>query len=166
MEVKDQQKKHWNAVADGWAAWFDWTEQNFSAVTDWFRDAADWKPGVRILDVGCGSGFPALAAAASIRPGGSVVATDISPEMLAVASSRANADGLDNIEVVEMDAEQLSFADDSFDAVLALYVASVVPDPAPPHPLTPRTPPPERPPDSVLRAVLEVAKAAFVSHGH
>ncbi|MEA2163043.1 MAG: hypothetical protein QOK37_1170 [Thermoanaerobaculia bacterium] len=40
------------------------------------------------------------------------------------------------------------------------------PDPAPPHPLTPRTPPVERPPDSVLRAVLEVAKAAFNSHGH
>ena len=52
MEVKDQQKKHWNAVADGWAAWFDWTEQNFSAVTDWFRDAAGWKPGARVLDVG------------------------------------------------------------------------------------------------------------------
>ena len=51
MEVKDQQKKHWNAVADGWAAWFDWTEQNFSAVTDWFRDAADWKPGVKPADL-------------------------------------------------------------------------------------------------------------------
>jgi ubiquinone/menaquinone biosynthesis C-methylase UbiE len=128
VEVKDQQKKHWNAVADGWAAWFDWTEQNFSAVTDWFRDAADWKPGGRILDVGCGSGFPALAAAASIRPGGSVVATDISPEMLAVASSRANADGLDNIEFVEMDAEQLKFDDAEFDAVTNAYGLMFCPD--------------------------------------
>jgi hypothetical protein len=48
----------------------------------------------------------------------------------------------------------------------AQTVTVTSPDPAPPHPLTPRTPPPERPPDSVLRAVLEVVKAAFVSHGH
>jgi hypothetical protein len=40
------------------------------------------------------------------------------------------------------------------------------PDPAPPHALAPRVPPQERPPDSALRFVLEIAKAAFVSHGH
>jgi enediyne biosynthesis protein CalE5 len=78
--------------------------------------------------VGCGSGFPALAAAASVRPGGSVVATDISPEMLAVASSRANADGLDNIEFVEMDAEQLKFDDAAFDAVMNAYGLMFCPD--------------------------------------
>lgn len=128
MEVKDQQKKHWNAVADGWAAWFDWTEQNFSAVTDWFRDAAGWKPGARILDVACGAGFPALAAANSVRPGGTIVAADISPEMLAVASSRARADGLDNIQFVEMDAEQLTFDDASFDAVTNAYGLMFCPD--------------------------------------
>ena len=128
MHVKDRQRKHWNAVAGGWAAWFDWTNRNFRPVADWFRDVADWKPGARILDVGCGSGFPALAAAASVRPGGSVVATDISPEMLAVASSRANADGLDNIEFVEMDAEQLKFDDAEFDAVTNAYGLMFCPD--------------------------------------
>ena len=46
----------------------------------------------------------------------------------------------------------------------AANVAS--PDHAPPHPLEPRIPPPERPPDSVLRFVLQVAKAALASHGH
>ena len=126
--MKNGQRKHWNAVAGGWAAWFDWTNRNFRPVADWFRDVADWKPGARILDVGCGSGFPALAAAASVRPGGSVVATDISPEMLAVASSRANADGLDNIEFVEMDAEQLKFDDAAFDAVTNAYGLMFCPD--------------------------------------
>jgi ubiquinone/menaquinone biosynthesis C-methylase UbiE len=72
VDVREQQKKHWNAVAGGWAAWFDWTTRNFRPVADWFRDAAGWKPGARILDVACGAGFPALAAATSVRPGGTI----------------------------------------------------------------------------------------------
>jgi len=129
VDVRERQKQHWNAVAGGWAAWLDWTHRNFQPITVWFREAAGWKPGVRILDVGCGPGFLALAAAASVRPGGTVVATDISPEMLAAASSRANADGLDNIEFVEMDAEQLKFADAEFDAVTNAYALMFSPDP-------------------------------------
>ena len=105
MDVKDQQRKHWNAVADGWAAWLDWTERNFRPVTDWLRDASGWSPGARVLDVACGSGYPALAAAAYVRPGGTVIAIDISPQMIVVASRQAKAEGLDNIQFLEMDAE-------------------------------------------------------------
>ena len=129
MEAKEQQKKHWNAVAEGWAVWFDWTESNFGAITDWFRDAAGWKPGARVLDVACGSGYPALAAATRVRPGGTVVATDISPEMVAVASRRAKADGFDNIQFIEMDAEELHFTDASFDAVTNAYGLMFCPEP-------------------------------------
>jgi ubiquinone/menaquinone biosynthesis C-methylase UbiE len=128
VDVREQQKQHWNAVAEGWATWYDWTARNFQPVADWCRDAAGWKPGARVLDVGCGSGFPALAAAAWVRPDGTVVATDISPEMLAVASGRAKADGLDNIRFVEMDAEQLEFEDADFDAVTNVYGLMFCPD--------------------------------------
>jgi SAM-dependent methyltransferase len=57
-----------------------------------------------------------------------VVATDISPEMLAVASQRAEADGLDNIQFVEMDAEQLKCKDAEFDAVTNAYGLMFCPD--------------------------------------
>ena len=116
MNVKEQQKKHWNAVAGGWGTWLDWTSRNFQPIADWLGNAAHWQPGARVLDVACGSGFPALATAAAVRPGGTVVATDISPEMLAMAS-RAKRDALDNVEFVEMDAEHLRFGDGEFDAV-------------------------------------------------
>src|SRR6266545_2524334 len=106
--LKQLQTKHWNTVARGWADWFEWTERNFCPVTDWLRDAAGWRAGARVLDVACGAGYPALAAAAAVRPGGRVVAVDISPEMLRAASRRATAAGIDNIEFSEMDAEQLS----------------------------------------------------------
>ena len=130
MDVKEQQKKHWNTVAGGWGTWLDWTFRNFQPIADWLGNAAHWQPGARVLDVACGSGFPALAAAAAVRPGGTVVATDISPEMLAVAASRAKRDALDNIEFVEMDAEQLTFGDGEFDAVMNVYGLMFSPDPS------------------------------------
>ncbi len=129
MDVKDQQKKHWNAVADGWDAWLDWTASNLGAVTDWFRGAAGWKPGARVLDEACGAGYPALVAAKHVRPGGTVVAIDISPAMLGVASRRAKADGVDNMQFLEMDAEDLTFKDASFDAVTNAYGLMFCPDP-------------------------------------
>jgi SAM-dependent methyltransferase len=130
VDVKEQQKKHWNTVAGGWGTWLDWTSRNFQPIADWLGNAAHWQPGARVLDVACGSGFPALAAAAAVRPGGTVVATDISPEMLAVAASRARRDALDNIEFVEMDAEQLTFGDGEFDAVMNVYGLMFSPDPS------------------------------------
>jgi phosphatidylethanolamine/phosphatidyl-N-methylethanolamine N-methyltransferase len=60
-----------------------------------------------------------------------VTGIDVSAEMLEKARRRVERHGLRNIDaLLEMDAEKMTFADGSFDAVLALYVASVVPDPA------------------------------------
>ena len=126
--IKEQQRKHWNVVADGWAAWLEWIERNFAPVTEWLREAACWKPGARILDVACGAGYPALTAAESVRPGGRVVAIDISPRMIAVASRQAQKRGIDNIDLLEMDAEDLQSEDNSFDAVTNAYGLMFCPD--------------------------------------
>jgi ubiquinone/menaquinone biosynthesis C-methylase UbiE len=126
--IKEQQRKHWNVSADGWAAWLEWIERNFGPVTEWLRTAAHWEPGAHILDVACGAGYPALTAATSVRPGGRVVATDISPRMIAVASRHAHSRGLDNIDFVEMDAEHLQLEDNSFDAVTNAYGLMFSPD--------------------------------------
>jgi SAM-dependent methyltransferase len=126
--IKDQQRKHWNIAADGWAAWLEWIERNFAPVTEWLREAACWKPGAHVLDVACGAGYPALTAALSVRPGGRVVATDISPKMIAVASRQAHIRGVDNIDFVEMDAEHLQFEDNSFHAVTNAYGLMFCPD--------------------------------------
>jgi SAM-dependent methyltransferase len=126
--IKEQQRKHWNVAADGWAAWLEWIERNFAPVTEWLRGAACWEPGAHILDVACGAGYPALTAAVSVRPGGRVVATDISPKMIAVAARHAHLRGVDNIDFLEMDAEHLQFADNSFDAVTNAYGLMFCPD--------------------------------------
>ena len=85
------------------------------------------RPHQRILEVGVGTGL----SLPYFRRDARVVGIDVSREMLAKARRRVERDRLKHMEaLLEMDAERTSFEDNSFDAVLALYVASVVPDPA------------------------------------
>ena len=59
-----------------------------------------------------------------------MVGIDVSAEMLAKARERVEKRKLGHVEAItEMDAENMTFEDSSFDVVLALYVASVVPNP-------------------------------------
>lgn len=88
---------------------------------------ANDRPGQRILEVGVGTGL----SLPHFRPDSRVTGIDVSAEMLAKARRRAERRRLAHVEGLHvMDAENLEFPDSSFDAVLALYVASVVPNPA------------------------------------
>src|SRR5580692_10233214 len=88
---------------------------------------ANDRPGQRILEVGVGTGLSLPHFRADSR----VTGIDVSAEMLANAQRRVERRKLKQVEaLLEMDAENMSFEDNSFDAVLALYVASVVPNPA------------------------------------
>jgi len=84
-------------------------------------------PGERILEVGVGTGLSLPLYPQDV----SVVGIDISREMLQQARTRLARDGLEPMaRLMVMDAENMAFDDDSFDKVVAMYVASVVPDPA------------------------------------
>ena len=88
---------------------------------------ANDRPGQHILEVGVGTGLSLPHFRADLR----VTGIDVSEEMLAKARRRAERLRLSHVEGLHlMDAENLEFPDNSFDAVLALYVASVVPNPA------------------------------------
>ena len=128
-QAKDQQRAHWNEVAEGWGTWLEWTERNFEPVTDWLRVASGWNENMRLLDLASGAGYPALAAAADL-PHGRVTATDLSPAMLSVAARMAKVRGLGNLEFLEMDAETPRFKDSSFDAVTHAYGLMFCPLPA------------------------------------
>jgi SAM-dependent methyltransferase len=128
-EFKQQRKTQWNAAAPGWDAWARWYETNFNPLTDWLCRAAGVRPGLAVLDIASGTGEPALEAAARVRPGGKVVGIDISPQMLTAARRRAAEKGLDDLELLEMDAENLLFDGDSFDAVTFACGLMFCPDP-------------------------------------
>jgi phosphatidylethanolamine/phosphatidyl-N-methylethanolamine N-methyltransferase len=85
------------------------------------------RPGQRILEVGVGTGL----SLPHFRPDSHVTGIDISEEMLAKARRRVERERLGHVDALHvMDAEHLEFPDNSFDAILALYVAPVVPSPA------------------------------------
>jgi phosphatidylethanolamine/phosphatidyl-N-methylethanolamine N-methyltransferase len=88
-------------------------------------DAMCCQPGEHILEVGVGTGLSLPMYPAKLR----ITGIDLSAEMLARARARKERDGLNYVDLMEMDAEQMTFADDTFDKVVAMYVASVVPHP-------------------------------------
>ena len=86
-------------------------ERQWGMLTDGLLDLARVAAGDRVLDLASGTGDPALAAAVRVGPTGTVIATDISPDMLAFAAQRAAAAGLTNVEAHEMDAERIDLPD-------------------------------------------------------
>ena len=83
------------------------------------------RPGTRVLEVGVGTGinlgmYPRTA---------KITGIDLSSRMLEKANKRIAEKGLANCDVLEMDATNMTFADNSYDVVYAPYVISVVPDP-------------------------------------
>jgi ubiquinone/menaquinone biosynthesis C-methylase UbiE len=85
-------------------------------------------PGQRVLDVATGTGIAAEAALGIVGSAGSVLATDMSPEMLEKARQRL--DRWPNAAVAIEDGQALSLADESFDAVLCSLSIMFFPDPA------------------------------------
>lgn len=81
----------------------------------------------RLLEVGVGTGLALPLYGKSL----SVTGIDLSADMLAKAQERAERKHISNIEALQvMDATATTFADESFDVAIAMYVLTVVPDPA------------------------------------
>jgi phosphatidylethanolamine/phosphatidyl-N-methylethanolamine N-methyltransferase len=84
------------------------------------------RSGEKVLEVGVGTGLSLPLYPDEVQ----VTGIDVSSEMLEKARHRVQRHNLGNVaDLLEMDAENMSFADSSFDKVVAMYVVTVVPDP-------------------------------------
>jgi ubiquinone/menaquinone biosynthesis C-methylase UbiE len=92
-------------------------------------ELADLKSGNRVLDVACGTGLVTFRAAALVAPEGEVVGTDISEQMISAAREAAATREIANVQFERMDAEDLKFADGTFDMTLCALGLMYVPDP-------------------------------------
>jgi ubiquinone/menaquinone biosynthesis C-methylase UbiE len=109
-----------------------WSDGDFAKVgelhvivSEELCEAADIFPGERVLDVACGSGNTAMAAAR--RSWAKVIGIDYVPELIARARERAAVEQLE-IEFIEGDAESLPFEDGSFDVVMSTFGAMFAPN--------------------------------------
>lgn len=119
-----------DAVRVAYRRWAGVYDLVFGGISGWGRRRAaaevNGLPGTRVLEVGVGTGLALPIYAPEKR----LTGIDLSADMLELARARVRAEGLQNVEGLhEMDAEQTSFAEGSFDIAVAMFVASVVPNP-------------------------------------
>ena len=86
----------------GWqgAAWLEREERQREERTDLLIHALELKPGMVVGDIGAGTGYLSRRMAAAVMPGGTVLAQDVQPEMIAMLRKLALQQGLRNIEPV------------------------------------------------------------------
>jgi phosphatidylethanolamine/phosphatidyl-N-methylethanolamine N-methyltransferase len=98
----------------------------FHPARETIVQALDARPGQRILEVGVGTGLSLSLYPEHAR----VTGIDLCKEMLDKARTRVREQNLDQVEaLLEMDAEDMQFPDNSFDKVVAMYVVSVAANP-------------------------------------
>jgi ubiquinone/menaquinone biosynthesis C-methylase UbiE len=99
------------------------------AANEMLLDLANLRPGNRVLDVAAGTGDQTLMAAERVGPTGYVLATDLSANMLKLASDAARDAGHANVETRVMDAENVDLDENSFDAVICRQGLMFFPNP-------------------------------------
>ncbi len=104
-------------TVESWARWHDKLTIQGKAVTERLATHARILPGMRVLDLACGTGDPAISLARLVGPKGMVTATDLSAGMVEVARANASRSGALNLDFREADMQALPFVDASFDAV-------------------------------------------------
>ena len=115
--------------AEGWNR-FEALMQGFAApATECLLDMCAMGRGLRVLDVAAGTGLPSLQIAERVGHEGSVLATDMSDEMLDVLKTKADAAGFDNVETKVLDGENLDVPAGSFDVVVCQLGLYLFPDP-------------------------------------
>ena len=111
-----------------------WEKGDFTRLAAAMRESGDElvesigvKPGMKVLDLGCGDGTTALPSA---QRGADVLGVDIASNLVAAGNRRAQEAGLDNLRFKEGDASALDgLADDSFDLVVSIFGAMFAPRP-------------------------------------
>lgn len=126
---KRAMREQWDSSAQGWnnesAKIRGWLAEATSAMLE----MANVRAGMRVLDVAAGAGDQTLDIAKRVGSAGYVLATDLSPGILAFCKENARRAGYDNVDTLAVDGEALQVEEASFDAAVCRLGLMLLPDP-------------------------------------
>ena len=126
---RDEARTRWDAAAAGWEARRADFQRAAQPVSMWMVDHLGPQPGHTILELAAGPGDTGLLAAELVQPGGTVILTDASPNMVEAAARRAQELGIRGVETRVMEAEWIDLPAASVDAVLCRFGYMLLADP-------------------------------------
>jgi SAM-dependent methyltransferase len=126
-EIRDAQRATWSQLSAGWAKWDSVIMDQLAPVATAIVELLDIADDQQHLDIASGTGEPGLTVA-KLAPNGHVVLTDLAAEMLDIAARRASAQGITNVETRVCSADDLPFADATFDSVSVRFGYMFFPD--------------------------------------
>lgn len=125
---KETTRVQWQDAADAWHRWDPVFDRWLGEATSLQLELARIEEGSRVLDIAAGSGGQTIQAARRAGPSGSVLATDISANILEHAASAARAAGLANVATRVVDGESLPVDAGAFDAAISRLGLMYLPD--------------------------------------
>jgi SAM-dependent methyltransferase len=129
-DYKQQSRARWGLSAQAWEAHAEAMRRDTMPVSLWMIEALGPQPGDTLLELAAGPGETGFLAAELIRPGGELISSDVSPEMLNVAQRRAEELGLDNVRFKQIDADtSIDIDAASIDGVLCRWGYMLMADP-------------------------------------
>lgn len=130
--ANEDQAEYWGQSASGakWLTYESQMDQVLAPVLDLVLDRAELGPGMRVLDIGCGTGASTVAAARAVGPQGQVLGADISEPFLERARQRAKAVGATNTAFQYADAQVTAFDGQARDAAISRFGVMFFHDPA------------------------------------
>jgi SAM-dependent methyltransferase len=129
MTDRQETRQRWASSACGWEAHAGALARSSMPVSTWMVDAIAPQPGHTVLDLAAGPGDTGFLAAELIRPGGTLICSDVVPDMLTVAQRRAEALGIANVRFRQIDAQAIDQPAASLDGVLCRWGYMLMPDP-------------------------------------
>jgi SAM-dependent methyltransferase len=121
-DYRAESRRRWGEQAEGWASRAEQLRTATMPVSAWMIDAIDPQPGDTLLELAAGPGDTGLLAAELVQPGGVLISSDFSPEMLQIAQRRAEELGIRNVRFKQIDADtSIDVETGSIDGVLCRW---------------------------------------------
>ena len=126
-EIREAQRATWAGLSPGWEKWDSVIMDQLGPVGTAMIERLEIADEQQHLDIAAGTGEPGLTIA-RLAPRGHVVLTDLSAEMLDIATRRATAQEITNFETRVCSADDLPFGDATFDSVSVRFGYMFLPD--------------------------------------